>query len=77
MCCNVINVLLFNQISPVDGPPAGGTKVTISGENLGVGVTDTYISIGGQECLINDVDRFIRHVFYTVSQKTFTCLFFK
>jgi len=42
------------------GPPAGGTKVTVTGENLGIGVTDTYISVGGQECIINHVDPFIR-----------------
>jgi len=42
------------------GPPAGGTKVTITGENLGVGVADTHISIGRQECVINHVDPFVR-----------------
>ena len=44
------------------GPPAGGTKVTITGENLGVGVADTNISIGQQKCDINHVDPFIRYV---------------
>jgi len=34
--------------------------VTVTGENLGVGVTDTYITVGGQECIINHVDPFIR-----------------
>jgi len=47
---------------PVSGPRAGGTKVTITGENLGIGTTDTHISIGGQECYIEHVDPFIRHV---------------
>jgi len=55
--------LLFGQIVPVAGPSAGGTKVTVTGENLGRGSTDTYITVGGQECIINHVDEFIRCVF--------------
>jgi len=46
------------------GPPAGGTKVTVTGENLGVGESNTFISIGQQECIINHVDPFIRYVSY-------------
>jgi len=46
------------------GPRAGGTKVTITGENLGVGVADTYISIARQECLINHVDPFVRYIYH-------------
>ena len=53
------------------GPPAGGTKVTITGENLGVGVSDTFISIGQQECIINHVDPFIRYVFSSVTEFLF------
>ena len=69
--------LLFGQIVPVAGPSAGGTKVTVTGENLGVGVTDTYITVGGQECIINHVDPFIRWVFLSSnSYTTIQWLFF-
>jgi len=64
--------MLFAQIVPVAGPSAGGTKVTITGENLGVGVRDTYITVGGQECIINDFDSFVRCVFLLYHTHTHT-----
>jgi len=53
---------MFNQIVPIAGPPAGGTQLTITGENLGIGARDTYIRVGGEKCIINHVDPFIRCV---------------
>jgi len=66
--------MLFAQIVPVAGPSAGGTKVTITGENLGVGVRDTYITVGGLECIINDFDSFVRYVFLLYHTHTHTQL---
>ena len=62
-CDWTIKWSLFDQIVPMAGPFAGGTKVTVTGENLGRGSTDTHITIGGQECIITHVDEFIRCVF--------------
>lgn len=37
------------QISPTDGPPEGGTEVTIEGFNFGI-KSDVTVTIAGVQC---------------------------
>ena len=45
----------ITSFSPKDGPPAGGTIITINGTNLGTQVSDIEsIRIGNRDCSINE-----------------------
>lgn len=37
------------QISPTDGPPEGGTEVTIEGFNFGI-QSDVAVTVAGMQC---------------------------
>ena len=46
LCCDVL------QVTPVAGPPEGGTRVTIHGTNLGLAFADMVgnVEVAGVRC---------------------------
>jgi len=38
------------QLEPLSGPVEGGTALTIDGENLGLTVNDTSVTVAGHDC---------------------------
>ena len=45
----------MTDIFPKYGPEAGGTRVTISGQNLGIGNRNVLVKLEGKVCLDSEV----------------------
>lgn len=45
------NFILPSQIHPLTGPREGGTKVTITGANLGLYFREVWVQVAGVQCL--------------------------
>jgi hypothetical protein len=42
--------LIVSQVFPISGPESGGTKITITGKNIGNPNNNTKVKIYGVEC---------------------------
>ena len=52
---------MFLQLDPLSGPLEGGTALTVDGENLGLSVNDTSVSVSGLECVVVEYHSAVRY----------------
>jgi hypothetical protein len=53
--------LIVSQVFPISGPESGGTKITITGKNIGNPNNNITVKIYGEECTNVEVLRPTSH----------------